>query len=139
MITNELYFKERGRRIKKTSKYRYRWNYSALASRQVSIYWLGFYLLVVFLCLNPSPFSQVYLLTRELKTWSTTNLIIDLIDYRLAFKRAYWIIQRFLVHYQILHLSNIGLFSFSSYKVIALPTIATALVVALKDDREEER
>ena len=51
-------------------------------------------------------------------------------------KGAYWIIQRFLVHYQILHLSNncdsnIGLFSFASYKVIALPTIATAIVVAL--------
>ena len=27
--------------------------------------------------------------------------------------------------------SNIGLFSFASYKVIALPTIATAIVVAL--------
>ena len=27
--------------------------------------------------------------------------------------------------------SNIGLFSFASYKVIALPTIASALVVAL--------
>ena len=46
-------------------------------------------------------------------------------------KGAYWIIQRFLVHYQILHLSNIGLFSFASSKVIALPTIATAIVVAL--------
>ena len=33
--------------------------------------------------------------------------------------------QRFLVHYQILHLS------LASYKAIALPTIATAIVVAL--------
>ena len=51
---------------------------------------------------------------------------------------AYWIIQRFLVHYQILHLSNIAIaildFSLllpSFYKDIALPTIATAIVVAL--------
>jgi hypothetical protein len=43
-----------------------------------------------------------------------------------------------LVHYQIHHLSNIaiadsniGLFSFASHIDIALPTIATAIVVAL--------
>ena len=35
--------------------------------------------------------------------------------------------------------SNIVLFSVASYKVIALPTIATAIVVALKGDSEEER
>ena len=34
---------------------------------------------------------------------------------------------------------NIGLFSFASYEVIALPTIAIAIVVALKGDSEEER
>ena len=51
--------------------------------------------------------------------------------FKVLIKGAYWIIQRFLVHYQILHLSNIGLFSFASYKVIALQTIATAIVVAL--------
>ena len=39
---------------------------------------------------------------------------------------------RFLVHYQILH------FSFASHIVIALPTIATAIVVAIKGDSEEE-
>ena len=33
--------------------------------------------------------------------------------------------------------SNIGFFSLASYKAIALPTIATALVVALKGDSEE--
>ena len=33
--------------------------------------------------------------------------------------------------------SNIGLFSLASYKAIALPTIATAIVVALKGDSEE--
>ena len=42
-------------------------------------------------------------------------------------KGAYWITQQFLIHYQILHLS----FLFASYKVIALPNIATAIVVAL--------
>ena len=51
-------------------------------------------------------------------------------------KGAYWIIQRFVVHYQILNLyqycdSNIELFSLASYKTIALPTIVTAIVVAL--------
>ena len=35
--------------------------------------------------------------------------------------------------------SNIGLLYFASYKVIALSTIATAIVVALKGDSEEER
>ena len=44
-------------------------------------------------------------------------------------KGAYWIIQQFFVHYQTLH--NIRLFSLASYKAIALPTIVTAIVVAL--------
>ena len=35
--------------------------------------------------------------------------------------------------------SNIGLFSYASYKVIALPNNGTAIVVALKGDSEEER
>ena len=52
-------------------------------------------------------------------------------------KGVYWIIQWFLMHYQILHFqycdSNIGLFSFASFNVIAL------IVVALKGDSEEER
>ena len=48
----------------------------------------------------------------------------------LSISGAYWILQQFLVHYQILHLSN-GFFSFASYKFIALPTIATAIVDAL--------
>ena len=43
---------------------------------------------------------------------------------------------------QILHLiqycdSNIGLFSLASYKAIALPTIAIAIVVAIEGDSEE--
>ena len=53
-------------------------------------------------------------------------------------KGAYWIIQRFLDFSPLYNSSfiqycdsNIGLFSFASYKVIALPTIATAIVVAL--------
>ena len=33
--------------------------------------------------------------------------------------------------------TNIGLFSIASYKAIALPTIATAIVVALKGYSEE--
>ena len=32
--------------------------------------------------------------------------------------------------------TNIGLFSIASYKAIALPTIATAIVVALKGDSD---
>ena len=56
---------------------------------------------------------------------------------KLGLKGAYWIVQRFLVHYQILNLSNIAtailfFFCIASCKLIALPTIATAIVVALK-------
>jgi hypothetical protein len=45
------------------------------------------------------------------------------------FKGAYWIISNssFIQYCD----SNIGLFSFASYKVIALQTIATGIVVAL--------
>ena len=66
--------------------------------------------------------------------------------FKIFLKGAYWIIQRFLVHYQILYLEkekspilhhNIGLFSFASYEVIALSTIAT--VLTLKGDSQEER
>ena len=41
----------------------------------------------------------------------------------IVFKGAYWISSNCD--------SNIGLFSFASYKVITLPTIATAIVFAL--------
>ena len=56
--------------------------------------------------------------------------------YTNTFKVAYWIIQQFLVNFQILYLfqycgSNIGLFSIASFKAIALSTIARAIVVTL--------
>jgi hypothetical protein len=54
-------------------------------------------------------------------------------------KGAYWIIQRFLIHYQIFHFFfslllpiKLSLFQLlRQHKVIPLPTIATAIVVAL--------
>ena len=58
------------------------------------------------------------------------------ISFKEVIKGAYWIIQRFLVHYQILHLSNIAIaiLDFS----LVLP-IKLSLLLALKGDSEEER
>ena len=49
-------------------------------------------------------------------------------------KGAYWIIQRFLVHYQILHLPNIAIAIL--YFSLLLP-IKLSLLLTLKDDSKE--
>ena len=59
-----------------------------------------------------------------------------------TFKGAYWIIQRFLVHYQILHLLNIAIaildFSLLLPIKLSLFQLLRQLLLALKGDSEEE-
>ena len=51
-------------------------------------------------------------------------------------KGAYWIIQRFLVHYQILPLSNIAILDFSLLLPIKLSLFQLLLLLALEGDSD---